>query len=319
MALEAGKGNKPTMGGMLIVLATAIGTLLFARLDYPLVLAALWTMVAMGVLGGMDDRIKLLGLPDPKHPGRTRKGMDAWPKVFGQVLIGAVAITWLWLTMKDTPGWAEFRAFGFALPAHFTVLGVQLPSVLAGVMFVAVGIFVLVGTSNAVNLTDGLDGLAAGCGTIVILVLMVMAYIVGRTDFAAHMGQPFIREGGELAVFLAALAGATAGFLWWNCQPAQVFMGNTGAMALGGALAISAIGMRQEVVLLIAGGAFAWEAVSVILQVWSFKTRGKRIFKCAPYHHDLQFRGWSESRVVMSFWIGTAVSGVVALGLHRVL
>jgi len=316
--LDAGKSGTPTMGGMIIVLATVVGCLLFARLDAHVVIAALWTTTAMGVLGGIDDRIKLLGRVDPRT-GKKRNGMDAWPKVLGQVLIGGVAVSWLWFEMAQQPGWASFRAFGWALPAQFSVFGFTLPTVIAALLFVATGVFVMVGTSNAVNLTDGLDGLAAGCGTITVLVLMVFAYLVGRTDMAAAFGAPYIPNGGELAVFLAALAGATGGFLWWNCHPAKVFMGNTGSMALGGALAISAVALRQEVVLLVAGLVFVWETVSVILQVWSFKTRGKRIFRIAPYHHHLQFIGWSESRVVMSFWIGSAFFGVIALGLAKVL
>ena len=307
--LNRGKADTPTMGGMILVMATATGTLLFARLDQHLVLAALWTMTAMGVLGGIDDRIKLIGVPDPKHPGKLRKGMDSWPKVWGQVFIGTVAMVWIWWTMQDVPGWDALRLPGFA--------GGELS---LGLLIVPVGVFVLVATSNAVNLTDGMDGLAAGCGVIVTLVLAVTAYLVGHRTVAPHLEQVFIPQGGELAVFLCALAGGTAGFLWWNCHPARVFMGNTGSMALGGALAIAAVGMRQEILLAIAGAVFVWEALSVILQVGSYKTRGgKRIFLIAPYHHHLQFKGWHESRIVMSFWISTAVCGVVALGLQRVL
>lgn len=308
MQIAAGKGGTPTMGGMILVLATVVGTLMFARLDVTLVQAALWTTVAMGVLGGMDDRIKLIGAPDPRNPGKRRRGMNGWPKIVGQALIGAVAVTWLWSSMRTVAGWAEFRAFGLELP---------LPAF--GPLFVAAGILVLVATSNAVNLADGMDGLAAGCGTIVLLVMSVLAYLVGRTDMAAHLGAPFIPGGGELAVFLAALAGATGGFLWWNAHPARVFMGNTGSMALGGGLAVAAVGIRQEIVLLIAGAAFVWEALSVILQVASFKTTGRRIFRIAPFHHHLQFLGWSESRVVLAFWAGSAAFGVLALGLTRVL
>lgn len=319
MMKGAGKRGTPTMGGMLIVLATLIGAVLFGRLDSPLVVAALWTTTAMGVLGGLDDRIKLLGLPDPRNPDRKRNGMRGWPKVAGQVLIGVVAMTWLWSSMGHVPGWAEFRAFGLEVPFVFSLGGWTVPVIVGAVLFVASGVFILVATSNAVNLTDGLDGLAAGCGTITVLVLTVMAYLVGRTDMSAALGSPFIPQGGELAVFLAALAGATTGFLWWNCHPAKVFMGNTGSMAIGGGLGFSAVAMRQEWVLAVAGLVFVWETLSVILQVWSFKTRGKRIFRIAPFHHHLQFLGWSESRVVMSFWIGSAFFGVLAIGLTRLL
>jgi phospho-N-acetylmuramoyl-pentapeptide-transferase len=306
---HAGKRGTPTMGGMIFVLAAAVGTALFARLDQPLVLVGLWTMVAMGVLGGYDDRVKLLEIPDPANPGKTLRGMRAKPKMLAQALIGLVAVAWLWLEMHDVPGWATVRLP--AVPGATLYIG-------AGV--IALGVLVVVATTNAVNLTDGLDGLAAGCGTMVLLVMTVVAYLVGRVDASSWLGQVFVPGGGELAVFLAALTGAVAGFLWWNCHPARVFMGNTGSLALGGALAVAAVGVRQELVLVVAGAAFVWDALSVILQVWSFRHRGgRRIFLMAPFHHHLQKLGWPESRVVMTFWVGSAFFGVMALGLTRVL
>ncbi len=302
------KDGTPTMGGMIFVLATVVAAVLFARLDEPLVLASLWTLTAMGVLGGIDDRIKLIGAPDPRNGNRPRKGMYALPKLVGQAVIAVVAITWVWTAMRDVPGWAELHPLGLSGPA-FPL----------GLLIFPLGILVVVGTGNAVNLTDGLDGLAAGCATIVILVMAVVAYLVGRVDMAPHLDQVFVPGAGELSVFLAALGGAVGGFLWWNAHPAQVFMGNTGSLALGGALAIASICMRQELLLFLAGFAFVWEAVSVILQVTSFRLFRRRVFKCAPYHHALQLRGWREQRVVLSFWIGSAACGVVALGVQRVL
>jgi hypothetical protein len=185
------------MGGMIFVLAAVLGTVLFARLDRPMVIVALWTMVAMGVLGGYDDRIKLLGIPDPANPGRTMRGMRLKPKLAAQAVISLVAITWLWLEMRDVPGWATLHIPGLA--------GATLP---IGIGVIAIGIFTLVGISNAVNLTDGLDGLAAGCGTIVVLVMAVVAYLVGRVDTAGYLGQVFVPGAGEMTVFLSALAGA---------------------------------------------------------------------------------------------------------------
>ena len=306
--LHSMKGGTPTMGGMIFVLATVLGTVFFARLSSRPVVVVLLITTAMAVLGGIDDRIKLLARPDPKRPGKTLKGMSARHKLLGQALLAIFGVVWMWIEMRHVPGWAELRVPGFPHLAVATGLGVM-----------AFGAFVIVATTNAVNLTDGLDGLAAGCGTIVVLVMTVMAYLVGRADMAPHLGQVFVPAASEVAIFLSALAGAVCGFLWWNCHPAKVFMGNTGSLALGGALSISAVAIRQEVLLLVAGFAFVWEAFSVILQVWSFKTRGKRIFLIAPFHHHLQFKGWPESRVVMSFWIGTAFFGVIALGLQRVL
>ncbi|MCE9636952.1 MAG: phospho-N-acetylmuramoyl-pentapeptide-transferase [Planctomycetes bacterium] len=305
------KEGTPTMGGMIFLLATVCSGLLFCRLDHRMVVLCLWTTVAFGVLGGIDDRIKLLGLPDPKHPNdpkRKRRGMDAKPKLIGQVAIALVSLGWAWSEMHAVAGWSAIR-----LPFVGAIEGGLL-------LFVAFGLLVVVGTNNAVNLTDGLDGLAAGCGTIVTVVLGLVAYCVGRRTLSVELHQLFVPGADEVAVFLAALGGGVVGFLWWNFKPAKVFMGNTGSLALGGALGISAVLMRQEVLLLVAGFAFVWEALSVILQVSSFKLRGgKRVFLCSPYHHHLQFKGWTESRVVMSFWIGTAFLSVLALGLQRVI
>lgn len=307
--LRAGKEGTPTMGGMLFVLATACAALLWARLDNRMVVICLWTMLAFGVLGGWDDRIKLMGIPDPARPGKTLRGMRMLPKLVAQALIGGFAVTWAWIEMHGTAGWTQFR-MPF-LPEEI---------LFAAPVFIVFGTLVMVATSNSVNLTDGLDGLAAGCGAIVIITLGTMAFIAGRSGLAASLGQVFVPGGDEVAVFLAALGGGVCGFLWWNCNPAKVFMGNTGSLALGGALGISAVCVRQEILLIVAGFAFVWEALSVILQIASFRLRGgKRIFRCAPFHHHLQFMGWPESRVVMSFWIGTVVLSVVALGMQRVL
>lgn len=299
------KPGTPTMGGMIFVLATVCAVVLFGRLDQRPVLVALWATVAFGVLGGIDDRIKLLALPGPD--GRPRRGLNERQKLFGQWAISAVVVLWAWLEMRHLPGWSDIRVpFVGPIPVWAPVM-------------LAFGALVLVATDNAVNLTDGLDGLAAGCGTIVTMVLGVAAYCVGRRTLAADLGQAFVPGADEIAVFLAALGGRVAGFLWWNCKPAKVFMGNTGALALGGALGIAAVVVRQEILLVVAGFAFVWEAISVILQVGSFKLRGVRVFRCAPFHHHLQFLGWPESKVVMSFWIGTVFLSVVALGLQRVL
>lgn len=317
------KAGTPTMGGMIFVLATAVATLLFARIDLTIVQAPLWATVALAVLGGADDRIKLLRLPDPDNPGRTLKGMSGRGKILGQLVIGAVAVIWLWSDLRHVPGWAE-SWLGMEFAGHpgwvaaADALGGFAPwLVLAGL--VAFGLLVTVATTNSVNLTDGMDGLAAGCGVFVLLTMTLVAYLVGHVEAADHLGLVYVAGAEELAVFLAALTGATGGFLWWNAHPAKVFMGDTGSLALGGALAVSAVAMRQELLLVVAGAAFAWESLSVIIQVWSFRTRGRRVFRCAPFHHHLQFGGWSESRIVMTFWVGSAVCCVVALGLMRIV
>lgn len=319
----AKKAGTPTMGGMIFVLATGIATLLFARIDLAIVQAPLWATVALAVLGGADDRIKLLQLPDPDDPSKTRKGMSGRGKVLGQLVIGAVALLWLWSDLRHIPGWTD-SWLGFELGEYATwhgvmdLLGGTATWVVLGCML-AFGLLVTVATTNSVNLADGMDGLAAGCGIFVLLTLTLVAYLVGHVGAADHLGLVYVPGAEELAVFLAALTGATAGFLWWNAHPAKVFMGDTGSLALGGALAISAFAVRQELLLVVAGAAFAWESLSVIIQVWSFRTRGRRVFLCSPFHHHLQFKGWPESRIVMTFWVGSAFFCVLALGLLRVV
>jgi phospho-N-acetylmuramoyl-pentapeptide-transferase len=300
------KAGTPTMGGMIFVLATACAVLLFGRLDNRLVVLCLWTTVAFGVLGGMDDRIKLQGRVGPD--GKPVRGLTERQKLIGQWALALAVVTWAWLEMREVPGWSDVRV---------PFLG---PVPLWAPLALFFGAFVIVATDNAVNLTDGLDGLAAGCGAIVTMVLAVAAYCAGRRTLAADLGHLFVPGADEVAVFLAALGGGLAGFLWWNCKPAKVFMGNTGALALGGAFGVTAFVVRQEFLLLVAGFAFAWEVLSVVIQRWSFRHRGgRRVFRCAPFHHHLQLLGWPEPKVVMSFWIGTAFLGVVALGLQRVL
>jgi phospho-N-acetylmuramoyl-pentapeptide-transferase len=176
----------------------------------------------------------------------------------------------------------------------------------------------MVGASNAVNLTDGLDGLAAGCSAVAALALAPVAYAVGRSDWSAFLHMAHVPAAGEVTVFLGAMAGACAGFLWWNCHPASVFMGNTGSLALGGGLAVAALASRQEWALALAGGVFVWECVSVIVQVAWFKRTGKRVFLCAPFHHHLQFKGWKETQVVTRAWIVAGILGVLTLCVVKV-
>jgi phospho-N-acetylmuramoyl-pentapeptide-transferase len=290
----SGKVGTPTMGGVLIVLAVVTATVLFARLDNLAVILALWTTVAMGVLGAADDWRKLTV--------RGSKGMPAWTKIGFQAAISAVVVGALWFHAppQERPG-------AIALPvARSCFLDL-------GAFYVVAGLFVMVGASNAVNLTDGLDGLAAGTAALAALALAPVAYAVGRADWSAFLHMPHVASAGEITVYLAAVGGACTGFLWWNCHPASVFMGNTGSLALGGGLAVAALAARQEWALAVAGGVFVLEAVSVILQVAWFKRSGKRLFLCAPFHHHLQFLGWRETQVVTRLWIVAGMLGLLVL------
>lgn len=295
----AGKVGTPTMGGVLIVLAVVTATLLFARLDNLPVILALWTTVAMGVLGAADDWRKLTV--------RGSKGMSARRKLAFQGAISLVVVAALYAhaSPAQRPG-----AVGLPL-ARSMVLDL-------GALYLLAGTFVMVGASNAVNLTDGLDGLAAGCAAFAAVALAPVVYAVGRADWSAFLHMPHVPAAGEVTVYLAAVGGACAGFLWWNCHPASVFMGNTGSLALGGGLAVAALAARQEWALALAGGVFVFEVLSVVLQVAWFKRTGRRVFKCAPFHHHLQFLGWKETQVVTRLWIVAGILGLLTLAVVKV-
>jgi phospho-N-acetylmuramoyl-pentapeptide-transferase len=295
----SGKVGTPTMGGVLIVISVVGATLVFARLDSLPVVLALWTTVAMGVLGAADDWSKLTV--------RGSKGMSAGRKIALQTAIAATVVATLY---AHAP--AGTRPGEVAVPvARAAVLDL-------GAFYVLAGVFVMVGASNAVNLTDGLDGLAAGCSAVAALALAPVAYAVGRADWASFLHMPFVAAAGEVTVYLAAVGGACLGFLWWNCHPASVFMGNTGSLALGGGLAAAALAARQEWALALAGGVFVFEALSVVVQVAWFKRTGRRVFLCAPFHHHLQFLGWKETQVVTRLWIVAAILGATTLFVVKV-
>jgi phospho-N-acetylmuramoyl-pentapeptide-transferase len=290
----AQKAKTPTMGGVLIIGAASLATVLFGRLDNLAVLLTLWTTVAMGMLGAADDWRKLT------VPGS--KGMGAWTKIGWQTAIASVVVVALWL--HGGPG---------SMSGQVTVPFTRAAVLDLGALYLLLGVFVVVGSSNAVNLTDGLDGLAAGCSALAALALAPVAYAAGRVDWSSFLHMAHVPGVGEVAVGVAALGGACVGFLWWNCHPAQVFMGNTGSLALGGGLAVAALASRQEWALALAGGVFVWEALSVVLQVAWFKRTGNRIFRCAPFHHHLQFGGWTETQVVTRLWIVSALLCLVTL------
>lgn len=287
------KAGTPTMGGALILVAVLVGTLLWADLGNRHIWVLVATLIGFGVIGWIDDYKKLI----KQNP----EGLKARYKYFWQSLFALLIGVYLFKTA--TPIETQL-----IVPFFKTV---AIP--LGLIAFVVLTYFVIVGSSNAVNLTDGLDGLAILPTVMVGGALGIFAYASGNTNFAQYLSIPYIPGVGELVVFCGALVGAGLGFLWFNTYPAQVFMGDIGALALGAALGVVAVMVRQELVLFIMGGVFVMEAVSVILQVASFKLTGKRIFRMAPLHHHFELKGWPEPRVIVRFWIITVI--LVLIGL----
>ena len=278
------KAGTPTMGGALILVSVVVTTLLWADLSNRFVWVVVWVTIAFGVVGWVDDYRKVV------H--RNPKGLSARAKFFWQSVFGITA--------------AWYIAFSTNLPAQTAFIVPffkQIAYPLGSVGFIVMTYFVIVGTSNAVNLTDGLDGLAIMPTVMIGSALGVFAYVAGHAGFSKYLNFPYIPGAGELAVICGALAGAGLAFLWFNAYPAEVFMGDVGALALGAALGTMAVIVRQEIVLLVMGGVFVVETLSVMLQVASFKLTGKRIFRMAPLHHHYELKGWKENQVVVRFWI----------------
>ncbi len=292
------KAGTPTMGGTLILLAILASTLLWADLRNLYVWIVIGVLVAYGLLGFADDYRKLIL--------RNPKGLSAREKIFWQSLV-ALGVGFLLFYRGEAP-------------ASTALLVPYLKNVLIplGWLFIPFAYLVIVGTSNAVNLTDGLDGLAIMPTVLVGGALGVFAWVAGNSIFSTYLDIPYVAGAGELLVFCAALAGAGLGFLWFNTYPAQVFMGDIGALSLGGALGTVAVIVRQELVLLIMGGIFVAETVSVMMQVISFKMTGKRIFRMAPLHHHYELKGLAEPKVIVRFWIVTVILVLVGLSSLKI-
>ena len=288
------KAGTPTMGGALILTSIAITTLLWGDLRNQYVWVVLLTTLGFGVIGWVDDYRKVV------H--RNPKGLSAKAKMGWQSIIALIAAVYLW-QHASMPAQTEL-----IVPFVKTVM---LP--LSAFAFIVLAYLVIVGTSNAVNLTDGLDGLAIMPVVMVSSALAIFAYVAGNAVFSKYLGIPYIPGAGELSVFCGAIAGAGLAFLWFNAYPAEVFMGDVGALSLGAALGMVAVIVRQELVLFIMGGVFVVEAMSVMIQVASFKLTGKRVFRMAPLHHHYELKGWKETQVVVRFWIITML--LVLLGL----
>jgi phospho-N-acetylmuramoyl-pentapeptide-transferase len=285
------------MGGVLIIISTAIAALLWQDPDNKKVWLVLGAFVAFGAVGFVDDFLKVR-----RH---NSAGLPAWVKLAGQFVI-ALTVTMILYNSGEE---------------GITVLYIPFfknPVVDMGVWWIPFAVLMLVGESNAVNLSDGLDGLATGLLILVFIALAILTYITGRADYSSYLGIPYIVGGGELTVFCLAAVGSCVGFLWYNAHPAEVFMGDVGSLSLGGVVATISLIIKKEILILIIGGVFVLEAASVIIQVLVFKLRKKRVFKMAPLHHHFEESGWAETKVVIRFWILGGLFTIIALSTLKI-
>lgn len=283
------KSGTPTMGGLLIVLSLLTSFLLWARLDVAITWSVTFATFGFAVIGFLDDRLKL----------RKKRGLSMGTKFRLQVTVAGLLGILLLVTGFDTH--LQLPLAKDALPE------------LAWWLFLPLAMIVILSTSNAVNLTDGLDGLAIGPVLVAAFTYLLFAYVAGNVELAKYLQVVPVRHAGELAIFCAALVGAGLGFLWFNTYPAQVFMGDVGSLSLGAALGAVAIMTKQELLLIVVGGVFVIETVSVIIQVFTFRTMGKRVFRMAPIHHHFELKGWAEPKVIVRFWIISVILALVAL------
>lgn len=290
--LHQGKQSTPTMGGLFIIAGLIAGAVLFGDLANRCLQIALFVAVGLTLVGVVDDLVKLR---------RAANGISPRWKMAGQLAVATVAAVLLYQYLGGQPEGLQLRLP--LLPG-----GVSL-----GAWFIPLAVLVIVGSSNAVNLTDGLDGLAGGCLIFAAGAMTVMVYVAGHAELAAYLGVPHIAGAGEMTVLGGAMIGGVLGFLWFNCHPAQVFMGDTGALPLGGLLGLLAVVARQELLLVVVAGVFVVEAASVILQVGYYKWRRRRIFLCAPLHHHFQLQGWAENKIVVRFWIAAALCALLGV------
>ncbi len=308
--LTKAKANTPTMGGLIIIISTLAATLLWTQLNNPFVQKAIMLVIWFGGIGAADDWLKLTS----QTKQRDRDGLKAWEKLIFQIGGAVLIASFLYADFANIPDgklfWLPFYKHGLPLQNW---------------MFVFIAIIYISATSNAVNLTDGMDGLASGCVGMVALVLVVLCYVASETmtqtstvTWASYLLLPAIPQAGELSIFYSAILGAVLGFLWYNCHPAQAFMGDVGSLPLGAAMGYGALVTRNEILLFIIGGVFVMELFSVVLQVGSYKYRGKRIFRCAPIHHHFHLAGWSEPQVVVRFWLLAAFFAAIALATLKI-
>ena len=299
--LHRDKQSTPTMGGLFVVAALVIAGLAFGDLDNVYFLPTLFTVAGLTLIGIVDDVVKIRS---------ERKGISARWKLAAQLAVAGVSAVWLYGLQSAVPD---------GLLLHVPLAGALLS---LGAWFIPLAVLTIVGSSNAVNLADGLDGLAGGCLLAAAVAMTGLVYAAGHAEWAAYLGVPHIPQAGEMTVLAGAMIGGVLGFLWFNCHPAQVFLGNTGALPLGGLLGVLAVVARQELLLAVVAGVFVVEALSVIVQVGYYKWRRRRLFRCAPLHHHFQLLGWAENKIVVRFWIAAALCallGTASLKLVRTI
>ena len=291
------KSGTPTMGGVLIIFSIVFAGVLWMDIRSIRTWIALSAVVGFGVIGMIDDLRKIRG--------RNKEGLGAGSKIIGQLLVAGAVTVALYLS-------------GGADTTLLYLPFLKNPVLDMGFWYIPFAIILLIGTSNAVNLTDGLDGLATGLVLMVGLTFAVLSSVTGRVDYAAYLQIPYLPGSGELAILSLAVAGASVGFLWFNSHPAEIMMGDTGSLALGGLVGVLALMVKKEILLIIIGGVFVMEAISVILQVASFKLTGKRVFRMAPIHHHFELLGWSETKVVLRLWILGGLFAILSLSTLKI-
>jgi phospho-N-acetylmuramoyl-pentapeptide-transferase len=303
------KAGTPTMGGVLIAISIIVPTLLWADLTNPFVWMAVLSTAAFAAIGFADDYTKVVHKRNLGLTARTKLGLQVLASVLIAVALIAMQNRGLYSTRLVVPFFKQFH------PDLVIDRLVHSPDLwpLGFILFIGFVVLIIVGASNAVNLTDGLDGLAIGCTLIAAGALTVLTYVSGHATFSTYLELPRMPQVGEMTIFCGAMVGASIGFLWYNAHPAEVFMGDVGSLALGGAIGTVAVIIKQELLLPFIGGVFVIEALSVILQVGSYKLRKKRIFKMAPIHHHFELMGWSESKIIVRFWIASLVFALFAL------
>ncbi len=293
------KKGTPTMGGLLIIISIIVPTLLWADLTNINIHLMLLVTVWMGLIGYMDDYLKAI-----KH---QKKGVVAKKKFAGQIALGLILGSILYFYPPD-PNFSTATEIPFVKDVYLDF----------GILYIPFVVIVITGASNAVNLTDGLDGLAIGLVGICAVSFAALCYVTGRVDFSSYLNIEYFKHAGELTIFCGALVGACLGFLWYNGNPAQIFMGDTGALALGGILGALALLIKKEILLIIMGGVFVITALSVIIQVLSYKLTGKRVFKMAPLHHHFELSGWPEQKVTIRFWILGIIFALISVSTLKI-
>ena len=291
------KSGTPTMGGVFIIFSVTIAMLLWGDLDNRMIWLTLGSFVAFGIIGFIDDYLKVRR--------KNSAGLPAWAKLAGQFAIAIAVVLYLYFSGGEA-------ARSLYIPFF------KNPVLDMGPLWIPFGVLLIVGESNAVNFSDGLDGLLAGLLILVFITLAILTYITGRVDYSEYLGIPYIAGAGELTVFCLAAAGACIGFLWFNTHPAEVFMGDVGSLSLGGGVAVISLIIKKEILILVIGGVFVLEIASVIIQVASYKLRKKRVFKMAPLHHHFELSGWAETKVVIRFWILGGLFAIIALSTLKI-